>query len=162
MSLALNDNNLMLVNRLRNQALKASNNFDAIRFFAEDDYAKSTLVELMNSANAELRQLAIGARAALFPAPGEARPVRDLPIVPAAPAQDPTATQRFIAAKELMNSLVVDAAGLRSFFFVLKLEQCNTMGTLGKLMGGFEQTLAKGAGKVIASQVCERVRVLMA
>jgi hypothetical protein len=158
MTPTLNHRNLMLVNQLRNQALGASKDFNALRFFADIDYANATLIELGKSSCAELRALVADARTALLPTPGA--PQR--PPAPAQPvAKDDSAVQRFVAAKELMNALVVDAAGLRSFFIVLKLERCSTMPDLVALMGHFERVLARGAGAIIAAQMTQRMRALL-
>jgi hypothetical protein len=158
MTPTLNHRNLMLVNQLRNQALGASKDFNALRFFADIDYANATLIELGKSSSTELRALVVGARSALFPAP--ATPQQ--PPAPAArEAKDDSAVQRFVTAKEMMNALVVDAAGLRSFFIVLKLEKCSAMPDLVALLGDFERVLARGAGAIIAAQMTQRMRALL-
>jgi hypothetical protein len=158
MTPTLNHRNLMLVNQLRNQALGASKDFNALRFFADVDYANATLVELSKSSSAELRALVVSARSALFP-PAAALQQPPAPAPPA--AKDDGAVQRFVTAKEMMNALVVDAAGLRSFFIVLKLERCSTMPDLVALLGDFERVLGRGAGAIIAAQMTQRMRALL-
>jgi hypothetical protein len=74
------------------------------------------------------------------PAPGVATP---------APVVRPGATfvvdpaQRFVLAQKFMNETVVEALGLRAFFFTLKLERCASVGDLSDLMPEYERVLAK-------------------
>lgn len=171
----LTEYNIVLVNSLRNVALKSSADFNAVKFFADLGYAKDCLSRFEHSGIPELSALARKATDALFgpPAPRAAvvPPQRSVhadvrqpnhPEEAAAPLaaefKPLTDFQRFMAAKELMNSLVVDAVGLRSFFFVLKLERCNAGPDLAALMPQFQRHLSKGMGAFAADAVVAQVR----
>ena len=165
MTLILNNDNLVLANNLRGAAMRASNEFNIVRFFADTEYAKTSLAKFAGCDVPELSALASSAARILFP--GDI----SVPIKTVAPAQavpktstsaaDLSAGQRFTAAKELMNSLAVDAVGLRSFFFVLKLEKCGSGKELFGLMEGFQKLLGKGTGEVTASAMTVQVRQLL-
>lgn len=67
---------------------------------------------------------------------------------PEAPATLPSAAtldpvQRFLETKKLMNEAVVDALGLRSFLFTLKLEKCATLADLQAILPDFGKALSK-------------------
>ena len=53
---------------------------------------------------------------------------------------------RFRTAKDFMNVTVVDALGIRSFFFTLKLERAGTLADLRELVSGYRDAIAKGSG----------------
>lgn len=171
----LTEHNIVLVNSLRNVALKSSADFNAVKFFADFNYAKDCLSRFEHSGIPELSALARKAADALFgppaPRPAVAPPQHQLqaeaPLLNhpeeaaaplGAPAKPLSDFQRFMAAKELVNSLVVDAVGLRSFFFVLQLERCNTGADLAALMPKFQQLLAKGMGAFAADAVVAQVK----
>ena len=161
MSLALNDYNLVLVNSLRNVALKSSADFNAVKFFADLNYAKTCLVTFAKSGIPELAELAARATEALF---NPSKPLGSLPNAMDVEAPSPQALgsgRRFTAAKELMNSLVVDAVGLRSVLFVLKLERCMTSTNLIDLMDPFRKLLTKRVGSVVASSMTRQVHQLL-
>jgi hypothetical protein len=165
MQLTLNNDSLVLANNLRGAAMRASNEFNIVHFFADLDYAKTCLAKFASSDVPELATLAAAAARTLFP--GDASG----PAKTAATAQSPAETdtgaaglsagQRFTAAKELMNGLAVDAVGLRSFFFVLKLEKCGSGKELFGLMDGFQKLLVKGIGETTASAMTVQVRQLL-
>ena len=164
MTPVLSERNIVLVNSLRNAALKSSSDFNAVKFFADFKYAKECLLRFERSEVPELAALAVRAKESLFrPAP-PARPAASVEIAPmpaAQPANEPaamTAGERFTATKELMNGLVVDAVGLRSFFFVLKLERCDNAADLKHLLPAFHKLLAKGMGAYAADMVMAQVR----
>ena len=78
----------------------------------------------------------------------------------AAPAQDEFA--RFRAAKDFMNATIVDALGIKSFFFTLKLEKAAVLADLRALVGPYREALAKAQGeesaKVMAARLEEMLR----
>ena len=53
---------------------------------------------------------------------------------------------RFRAAKDFMNITVVDALGIRSFFFTLKLERAGNLADLRELVRGYSDAITKGSG----------------
>ena len=66
--------------------------------------------------------------------------------------------ERFRAAQKLMNDAVVDALGLRAFFFTLKLEKAGTCADLRRLLPDFTKAVAKGSGDEKARGFDVRVR----
>ena len=161
MSLALNDYNLVLVNSLRNVALKSSADFNAVKFFADFNYAKACLATFAKSGIPELAALAARANEALFSPSKNHEPLLEIADAKASPLPVLRSGQRFTAAKELMNSLVVDAVGLRSVLFMLKLERCMTSTNLIDLMDPFRKLLTKRVGSVVASSMTRQVHQLL-
>jgi hypothetical protein len=70
--------------------------------------------------------------------------------------------QRFQAAQRFMNDTVVNALGIRSFFFVLKLEKCGTRAELREILDGYGKAIEKGAGAAEAAVLAEHARALLA
>ena len=68
---------------------------------------------------------------------------------------------RFRAAKDFMNVTVVDALGIRSFFFTLKLERAGTLADLRELVGGFRDAIAKGSGTEEARVLTLRIEAML-
>jgi hypothetical protein len=77
----------------------------------------------------------------------------------AAPANEEF--ERFGAARRFMNETVVNALGMRSFFFVLKLEKCGTRADLATLLDDYAKAITKGADENEAKVLVERVRELL-
>jgi hypothetical protein len=69
--------------------------------------------------------------------------------------------ERFAIARRFMNETVVNALGMRSFFFVLKLEKCSTRAELATLLEDYGKAIAKGADQNEASVLVERARELL-
>lgn len=69
---------------------------------------------------------------------------------------------RFRAAQELMNVTVVDALGIRSFFFTLKLERAANLADLRELVGPYRDAIAKGSGAEEARVFTERLSAMLA
>ena len=85
----------------------------------------------------------------------------DLPLE--APGATPAdAGERFRAAQKLMNDSVVDAIGMRAFFFTLKLERCFTLADLRALLPEYRRLLAKAADPARAQAAAQRVDGLLA
>lgn len=70
----------------------------------------------------------------------------------------PQDTEKFRAALKFMNDTSVDLLGLRSFFFVLKVEKCFTMADLKELIPQFSSAIAKSKGAEVARAMEERVQ----
>lgn len=175
-ALVLNTRTIDLVNSLRNEAAKSKAEFNVLRFFAEPDYASTCLRQLTDSGMPRLASLAREAAATLFSpptlggddaaiSPGIASAQRaGRPAAPTAVFVEelaPSAARRYTPAKELMNSLAVDAAGLRSVLFVLQLERTSTVNDLQGLLPRFEKLLAKSVGSIAASAMTEQVRQVL-
>lgn len=74
---------------------------------------------------------------------------------------DASKTERFMAARKMMNDSAVDGLGLRSFFFTLKLERCYNREDLLGLMGEYIKAIKKGSGEAAAEVLELRVRALL-
>ena len=68
---------------------------------------------------------------------------------------------RFREAQRFMNDTVVDALGIRSFFFTLKLEKCANRDDLRNLLGDYTAAITKGAGAAEAEVLGERAQELL-
>lgn len=81
---------------------------------------------------------------------------------PAAAAQATTDPfLRFRETKNFMNTTVVDALGIRSFFFTLKLEKAATLDDLRALVEPYEEAMAK-ADETQAQVLIARLRDMLA
>jgi hypothetical protein len=164
-SIALSNSNLLLINQLRNAGQKASVPVNIVKFFADGQYAQVTLARCKVSVNAELRRLAGQVERSLFGS--TARSNADHDATPAATLGDTSqaealnATERFVATKQFMTAAAADAAGLRSFLFVLKLEKTSSVADLQGLLGDFQKVLAKGVGWTIAQDITTRAARLL-
>jgi len=69
--------------------------------------------------------------------------------------------ERFGAARRFMNETVVNALGMRSFFFVLKLEKCGTRAELAGLLEDYAKAITKGADENEAKVLVDRLRELL-
>ena len=97
------------------------------------------------------------------PAVGATTPRRTAPAVaPAAtPASAAAPGRQFTEAKELMNRLAVEVAGIRATFFVLKLEKCMSRDDLLALLPAFHQVMVRGTGGTIAATMMAQVKGLL-
>lgn len=68
---------------------------------------------------------------------------------------------RFRAAKDLMNITVVDALGIRAFFFTLKLERAGNLADLRELVGPYRDAIEKGSGAEEARVFTERLNSML-
>ena len=98
----------------------------AARVGAPDDFLQQLL-------DAGLIEMAGGAGASAAPA-----------AAPRAPVDDFT---RFREAKDFMNSTVVDALGIKSFFFTMKLERAAVVADLRDLVAPYRDAIAKARGE---------------
>jgi hypothetical protein len=78
---------------------------------------------------------------------------------PAAAAADEFS--RFRAAKDFMNVTVVDALGIKSFFFTLKLERAGTVNDLRGLADAYQAAIEKGSSREEAVVLVERLKVML-
>ena len=67
----------------------------------------------------------------------------------------------FRAAKDFMNVTIVDAMGIKSFFFTLKLERAGTRADLRELAGPYRDAIAKADGETQAGVLAQRLEVLL-
>jgi hypothetical protein len=68
---------------------------------------------------------------------------------------------RFRVAKKFMNDTVVDALGIRSFMFTLKLEKCATLNDLAQLTPEYTRMIHKAKGTEVAGALRTRLRELL-
>jgi hypothetical protein len=68
---------------------------------------------------------------------------------------------RFRAAKEFINETVVDALGVRAFFFTLKLERCSTRAELALLLPDYAKAIAKGRSESETRLLVDRATELL-
>jgi hypothetical protein len=69
--------------------------------------------------------------------------------------------QRFRDAQAFMNTTVVDALGIKSFFFTLKLERAATVADLRELAGPYLELMAKASGKEQAAVLGRRLKLML-
>jgi hypothetical protein len=77
------------------------------------------------------------------------------------PAVDADEFTRFRVAKDLMNVTVVDALGIKSFFFTLKLERAGNLADLRALVGTYRDAIAKGSGAEEARVFTDRLNAML-
>lgn len=80
---------------------------------------------------------------------------------PIAAAVSGDEVQRFMAARQLMNDAVVDALGLRAFFFTLKIERTGGLADLRALLPEFGKQLHKAHAAEVADELIGRARQLL-
>jgi hypothetical protein len=68
---------------------------------------------------------------------------------------------RFREAKQFMNTTVVDALGIKSFFFTMKLERAGVTADLVELIEPYEQAIAKAEGAEHAEVLVKRLREML-
>jgi hypothetical protein len=76
---------------------------------------------------------------------------------PAGAARTADEFMRFRAAKDFMNSTIVDALGMKSFLFTMKLERAGTVADLAELAPADRQALAKAVGEAEADVLAGRL-----
>lgn len=76
-------------------------------------------------------------------------------------ASSSTDVERFRVAKKFMNDTAVDALGIRSFMFTLKLEKCGTLADLAALAPEYSRLLIKARGVEVAGALRTRLRELL-
>jgi hypothetical protein len=68
---------------------------------------------------------------------------------------------RFRVAKDLMNATIVDALGIKSFFFTLKLEKASTRADLAQLVPDYQKAMAKAMGPESAQVMVDRLKRML-
>jgi hypothetical protein len=162
----LNDQTISVVNSLRNMAVKAKVDFNAVRFFADAGYARHCIAACERSSRPELAALAGRASQALFGATavtGTREPASQ-PV--ALPSQGEWAAEpqveKFIAARTLMNNLAVDSSGLMSLAYVLRLERAASTSDLLALMPPLQKMVARRLGASAAQALMAQVSHVLA
>ena len=77
----------------------------------------------------------------------------------AAPGRDEFT--RFREAKHFMNTTIVDALGIKSFFFTMKLERAGVTADLVALMDAYEEAITKAEGEETAQVFMGRLREML-
>jgi hypothetical protein len=80
---------------------------------------------------------------------------------PFAPVPQADEFTRFRAAKDFMNITVVDALGIRSFFFTLKLERAGNVADLRELVDTYRGCIVKGEDEAQAEVLTKRLREML-
>ncbi|MGZ5032167.1 MAG: hypothetical protein ACXWAC_03125 [Usitatibacter sp.] len=68
---------------------------------------------------------------------------------------------RFRAAKNFMNVTVVEALGLKSFFFTMKLERAGNVADLRELAAPYRDAVAKGLDDAQADVLAARLKEML-
>lgn len=74
---------------------------------------------------------------------------------------DTTDAERYIRAQKFMNDTIVDALGIKAFFFTLKIERCSNLADLQELMDDYGKAMEKNMGGDMAQLAIRRVRDLL-
>jgi hypothetical protein len=90
---------------------------------------------------------------------GRAQAAPAAAAVPGAPAGDEYS--RFRAAKDFMNVTIVDALGIKSFFFTLKLERAGTREDLRDLAQPYREAIAKALDDAQADVFAARLKEML-
>lgn len=68
---------------------------------------------------------------------------------------------RFRVAKDLMSSTIVDALGIKSFFFTLKLEKMATRADLKGMLPDYDKAITKAVGPDVAKVMVGRLEDML-
>jgi hypothetical protein len=68
---------------------------------------------------------------------------------------------RFRAAKDFMTSTIVNAVGMRSFFFTLKMEKMATRADLKALLPDYGKAMGKAMGPDVAQAMLSRLNLML-
>ncbi len=77
-------------------------------------------------------------------------------------AADALSSERYSSAKQFMNDTMVDAAGLKSFMFTMKIERSDTMDSLRNLLPEYTRLIEKSASAYEAAVLIKRAKELLA
>ena len=110
----------------------------------------------------QLEQLGLIEQVGMAPAPAadERRATVRAPADKELATLDPAT--RFRVAKEFMNETVVNALGLKAFFFTLKLEKCATVDDLRGLADAYRAAISKASGEEEGEVLVRRLQELLA
>ena len=78
-----------------------------------------------------------------------------------APAANADEFTRFREAKNFMNVTVVDALGIKSFFFTMKLEKASVRSDLADLADDYHKAIAKAEGEEAAAVLSARLKEML-
>jgi len=70
--------------------------------------------------------------------------------------------ERFFLAQRFMNESAVNASGLRSFMFTLKLEKSGSLNDLRDLLSDYVNLIEKSSGEIEAAVLINKVKELLA
>ena len=93
--------------------------------------------------------------------PAPAANAEPTPTAAKAPGAQGDEYSRFRAAKDLMNVTIVDALGIKSFFFTLKLERAGTVADLRELAQAYRDAIAKADGEAAADVLARRLEEML-
>jgi hypothetical protein len=68
---------------------------------------------------------------------------------------------RFRLAQDFMNKTVVNALGIKAFFFTLRLERASNLKELRELIASYKEAIAKGSGEAEADVLASRLQAMM-
>ncbi len=68
---------------------------------------------------------------------------------------------RFREAKNFMNTTIVDALGIKSFFFTMKLERAGVVNDLRELVEPYHEAMAKAQGDEHAEVMVARLKEML-
>jgi len=83
------------------------------------------------------------------------------PATKARSSASPDPLTRFRTAQQFMNDTVVNALGIKAFFFTLKLEHCSTVEDLRKLAADYRAAIAKATSDGEARILTGRLEELL-
>ena len=106
----------------------------------------------------ELLKLGLIEKAGRANVPGEAA---SAPAANAPSAAQGDEFSRFRAAKDFMNVTIVDALGIKSFFFTLKLERAATRADLRSLAPAYREAIEKAEGDDQAAVLARRLEEML-
>jgi len=109
----------------------------------------------------ELLKLGLIEKAGRSQAPAPAAGPQAAPKPQASAAASGGEFEKFRAAKDFMNVTIVDALGIKSFFFTLKLEKAGTCADLRELAGAYRDAIAKGEGEAQANVLAARLTEML-
>lgn len=78
-----------------------------------------------------------------------------------APASELDEFARFRNAKDFITTSVVDALGIRSFFFTLKLEKAGTRDDLKALLPDYTKVMTKAVGPDVTGVMTDRINAML-
>jgi len=69
--------------------------------------------------------------------------------------------ERYRKARQFMNETIVDATGLKSFFFTLKMERTSNLADLRELFNDYATAMTKALGQESADLFIARMKKLL-
>jgi hypothetical protein len=135
---------------------------DGMRTVAQLREAAATLAVPGDFLATLLEQGLIEARLSRSAARAAAKAAAAEPATAPMPAEvELTEPERFRAAQKFMNDSVVDALGLRAFFFTLKIEKASTCDDLRGLIPEFTKAIEKSGGEELGKALTVHARAML-